>query len=878
MKKLYLLTAFLLLHSLACFAQVTITNAGEDFNYESPQKYTIGGLTVSGVKYLDQNVLKMLSGLRVGQEIDVPGEDITKAVKNLWKQGLFQDVSISVTQISDNNVFLDIKLEERPRLSKFAFKGISKSDADDIRKAINITRGDIVNENMLMRINNKIKSFYDKKGFYNSQVNITQNVDTTEVNSLNLVINIEKNKKVRIRKINVYGNEHLDDSRVKNAFKETKEKGYFTIMDNTDTLFLSTVKKSFTFDFGEILYNLFDYGLKNTNIRIFKASKFVEDKWEEDKNLLVQKYNSLGYRDFKILRDSVYFTEDHKNLLLDIDVEEGKKYYFRNITWVGNTKYTDEQLNSVLKIKKGDVYNRKEMDANLNYNMSGLDVSSMYMDDGYLYFRVTPMEVNVENDSIDIVMQIVEGTQANVNKVSLFGNNKTNDYVALREIRSLPGNLFNRSEIIRSQRELSALGYFNPETINPEVEQNTTDGSVNLKYTVEEQSSDQLELSGGWGYGRIIGTIGVKFSNFSMRNIFKKEAWNPIPSGDGQTLSLHLQSWGVGFVNASASFTEPWLGGKKPNALSVTYYFSHYTNSQNKKEDTYAAFNQHGLILGLGKRLKWPDDFFTLYHSLNFIIYALNNWSDYFNFADSGNGAYYNFNYGINLSRSSTDQPFYPRRGSDVSIGLNATLPYSLFNKKTAEEYKKMSEKDRYKWIEYYKIDMKAAWYQPLIGDLVLMLRTKYGFLGTYNRDLGITPFQRYYLGGDGMSSWSVDGREIIGFRGYTNESLTPDYYLNKDKGGTIYNKNTVEIRYPLSLQPTATIFALAFLETGNAWSGIKNFKPFDLYRSAGIGVRIYMPMFGLLGLDWGYGFDEVYGIPSANKSQFHFSMNGSID
>lgn len=878
--KLYIIAFLFLCLTTRVYSQVTFSSSeSQKINYSSPKEYLIGGITISGVQFLDENVLKMLSGLRVGQEIHVPGEEITKAIKNLWKQGLFEDVSITITSIVENQVFLDIYLAERPRLSKFAFKGISKSDADAIRGEINIVRGDVVTDNLLIRVSNRINSYYDKKGFYNVEVDIDQVKDTTEINSVDLIINIEKNSKVRIQSINIEGNHNLSDTRFKNTLKETKEKGHFTVLENLDTLFLSTVKKSLTFDVGEVAYNFYNYFLDNASIRLFKSSKYVEDKWNEDKQLLIDKYNSMGYRDFTILSDSVYFTEDGKNLMLDINVSEGNKYYFRNITWVGNTKYSSDQLNSILKLKKGDVYNQKEMEANLNFNMTGMDVSSLYMDDGYLYFRVTPVEVKVENDSIDVEMQIIEGTQANVNKIKLSGNTKTNDNVVYREIRTLPGNLFSRSEIIRSQRELASLGYFNAETINPEVEQNMTDGSVDLKYTVEEQSTDQLELSGGWAYNRLIGTVGVKFSNFSMRNLFKKEAWRPVPSGDGQTLSLHLQTYGVGYISASVSFTEPWLGGKKPNAFSTTYYYSHYTNGYSKTSDYYGAFDQHGLIFGLGKRLEWPDDFFVLYQSANMVRYSLVNYTGIFPFDEAGNGAYYNLSYGLTLSRSSTDQPYYPRRGSDISVGVKLTPPYSLFNKKTAEEYSKMSSNEKYKWIEYHKWDIRAAWYQQLVGDLVVMVRARYGFLGAYNTNLGVTPFERFFLGGDGMSSYSnFDGREIIGFRGYQNETLTPNYYYDDDTGGTIYNKNTVELRYPLSLNPSATIYALLFLETGNSWDKFKNFNPFNLYRSAGVGVRIFMPMFGLLGLDWGYGFDDVPGIPSANRSQFHFSINGSID
>ncbi|MDL2227932.1 outer membrane protein assembly factor BamA [Bacteroidales bacterium OttesenSCG-928-K03] len=869
---LLLLILITTLTSTKLFSQVTFSGELDNINYNRPKEYTIGGISISGVQYLDQNVLRMISGLRVGDKITVPGEEISNAIKNLWKQGLFSDVSITATSIVDDQIFLNIYLEEKPRLSKFAFKGISKSDADNLRDEMKIVRGDVVNDNLLMKSNNTISSYYSKKGFYNVNVDIQQERDTAEINSLILTFVIDKNKKVRINKINVSGNEFLDETQVKMSFKETKQKGSFTTLSFLDTLFISTVKKAATFDYGEIVYNVGKYTMDNTNIRLFKSSKFIEDRWEEDKVRLIDKYNSLGFRDFKILNDTLYFTEDRQGLILDLDVSEGNRYYFRNITWVGNTKYTADELNSILKIKKGDVYNKKELEANLNFNLTGMDVSSLYMDDGYLFFRVNPMEVLVENDSIDIVIQIMEGNQANINKVKLYGNTKTNDFVAMREIRTRPGDLFSRSNIIRSQRELSSLGYFNPETIVPDVQQNPMDGTVDLIYTVEETSSDQLELSLGWGYGRLIGTIGVKFSNFALSNMFKKEAWRPVPVGDGQTLSFRFQTYGKQYINLSASFTEPWLGRKKPNAFSTTYYYSHYAPyNVTKTSDEYGKMDQHAVIFGLGRRLSWPDDFFTLYQSISLINYSLVNYNGFGNGMTDGH--FFNYTYGITLARNSTDQPYYPRRGSDISLSVKLSPPYSLFSQKTAEDYASMNVSDRYKWVEYHKWDFRAAYYQKLIGDLVVMVRLRYGFLGSYNKDLGITPFERYYMGGDGLTgNYFNDGRELIGFRGYTSESMSPDL------GATIYNKNTIELRYPLSLNPNATIFALLFLETGSSWANFKEFKPFDTYRSAGAGVRVFMPMFGLLGLDWGYGFDPIPGNSGASGSQFHFSINGSID
>ncbi len=880
MKYKYIYKYIIIILSIFCFslsikAQVTFST-DKNIDYKNPKEYVVGGVTISGVQFLDENVLKMIAGIKVGETIKVPGDKTTKAVKNLWSQGLFSKVSLRVVNIVENRIFLDINLEEKPRLSKFNFKGIKKSDADDIRKRLDISRGDVVNDNMLISSTNKINDFYAKKGFYNVDLNIIQTPDTSEVNSLILTFDIDKNKKVKIKKINIDGNQALDDQKIKMTFKETKEKGYFKTFSYLDTLFISTVKKAATLDFGEVLYNLYQYTANNTNIRLFKSSKFVEDKWEEDKQKLIEKYNSLGYRDFKILSDSVYFTPDKQNLFLDVSVSEGKKYYFRDITWVGNTKYSAEQLNNILKVKKGDVYNRKHMETNLNFNMNGMDVSSLYMDDGYLFFRVVPVEVLIENDSIDIQMQMIEGPQAYINKVKVLGNTKTNDFVAMREIRTRPGDLFSRSNIIRSTRELASLGYFNPETITPDIQQNSQDGTVDIIYKVEETSSDKLELSAGWGMRRVIGTVGIQFSNFSLRNIFNKEAWNPIPVGDGQTLQFRFQTFGKSYIALNTSFTEPWLGRKRPNAFTTSYTYQRQTPLNiAKSANNYGVFSQHGLIFGLGRRLEWPDDFFTLYQNISLIYYnSKNGYAGYYSFMDLGDGGdFYNISYGITLSRNSTDQPYYPRMGADISFSIKATPPYSLFNRKTAEEYAQMSSSQKNKWIEYHRWDFKASYYQRLIGDLVLMMRIKYGFLGCYNKDLGITSFERYYMGGDGLSAFAIpDGREIVGFRGYTTGSMSPD------KGATIYNKNTVELRYPLSLNPSATIYALLFLESGYSWANFNVFTPFDVCRSAGVGVRVFMPMFGLLGIDWGYGFDDIPGKPGSSGSQFHFSINGSID
>lgn len=856
------------------FAQITFGDDLSEFDYAHPKEYEIGGITISGVQYLDHNVLIMLSGLAVGDRVSVPGDELTEAIKNLWGQELFENVTISATKVVGEKIFLDIELKERPKLSRFSFTGVKKAEVDKIREEITISRGDVVTENLLITAENKIKDHFRSKGYLNTEVFIKEQADTTDANGVALRFEIKKNSRIRIYQINVHGNSALTDLQVKRAFKETKEKGAFRPFNTMDSLFISAIHGIMHFDFYSIVKDAKSYVANDFKFRIFKSSKYIEDNYLEDKKLLVERYNRDGYRDARIANDSIYRSGDN-TINIDIWVDEGPQYHFRDINWVGNTKYSSEVLSNILKISKGDIYNKKVLDANLSFNPNGQDVSSLYLDDGYLFFNVDPVEVRVENDSIDLEMRIYEGKQATINKVTVSGNTRTNDHVVMREIRTRPGQLFNRSDIIRTTRELAQLRYFDAEKINPIPKPNPVDGTVDIEYQVEETSSDQIELSGGWGYGRIIGTLGLSFNNFSARRLFKKEAWKPIPSGDGQKLSLRLQSYGTGYISYNASFTEPWLGGKKPNALTVSYYHSLYSNEKKKGDPDRQAFVIDGVTVGLGKRLTWPDDFFTLYQAINLQRYELEKYTSIFAFGD-GNGNYNNISYNLNLSRNSIDAPIYPRSGSEVGLSVELTPPYSWFSEK---DYENLSENERYKWIEFHKWKFNASFYKQVYGDLVVSFRTKYGFLGSYNSDIGVTPFERFYLGGDGLSGYNnLDGREIVGMRGYGNETLTPNYYAERNVGGTIYNKNTLEIRYPLSLNPSATIYGLAFLEAGNAWKDFDNFNPFGLYRTAGVGMRVFLPMFGVLGLDWGYGFDDVPGLPSAGGGQFHFSINQSID
>lgn len=870
----YLCFALIFTSALETKSQVLIGSDLPEVNYTRPVSYIIGGITVSGIEYLDHGVIIVLSGLSVGDRIEIPGDRIRQAIEKLWQQGLFENIRITATRIEGEMIFLNLSMKERPRMSKFTFKGVRKSEADDLRDKINLVRNDVVTDHLVIRTENIIKKHFSGKGYLNTTVDISQVRDTSGINQVYLIIDINKRNRVRIESINFEGNSELSDLKLKRQFKDTKEKGVMKPFDSMDKMLKDFAKAALKLDVIEMSNSIANAFTDDIRPRVFKSSRLIDDDFTKDKQNLIRKYNEHGYRDARIVKDSVYRVDDNY-VSIDMQIEEGPRYYFGDITWIGNTKYNTEVLSAVLGIEKGDVYNQKILETNLNYNPKGIDVSSLYLDDGYLFFRVNPVEVKVENDTIDLEMRIFEGKQATINRVSIKGNTRTNDHVVIRELKTQPGQLFNRSDIIRSTRDLAQLRYFDAEKINPVPIPNPDDGTVDLIYEVEETAADQIELSGGWGYGRIIGTLGLSFNNFSTRNILNRQAWRPVPTGDGQKLSIRLQSYGTGYISYSASLTEPWFGGKKPNSLTLSYYHSLFSNGLSRKNENFASFKIDGFSVILGKRLQWPDDYFVLIQNLSLQRYVLNNYGTVFSFG-TGNGEYNSINYGVTFGRKSVDQPIYPRTGSDFTLSLTATPPYSWFSNK---DYKSMTDEKKFKWMEYHKWNFSSSWYQAVYGDLVISLRARYGFLGLYNRDIGVTPFERFFLGGDGLSGYNnLDGREIIAFRGYSNESMTPDYYYNKNLGATIYNKNTLEIRYPLSLNPSATIYVMGFAEAGNAWRDFKHFNPFDLKRSAGIGVRVFLPMFGLLGLDWGYGFDPIPGIPGANKGQFHFSINQSID
>ena len=872
MKKNLLIAVFLILGCIAS-AQIKIGDDLSDIDYNNPKKYEIAGITVEGTKFVDPNVLSMLSGLRVGNEITVPGDDIAMAIRKIWDQGMFDDVAINATNMVGGKIFLQIVVQERPRVSKFSFEGIKKSEADDIRNRINLSRGDIATNHLETKTQRIIEDFYAEKGYYNAVVDIIQVPDTTKEDYVDLLINIDKGKKVKIGKINLIGNDNLSDVQIYSAMKETKQKGVFNPLDPLGPAVVNALADAVTLHPLRAITDVEEYFYENYRPRIFKSSKFLESNYEEDKQNIIEKYNAKGYRDAIIVRDSIYPLEDG-DLGIDLVIDEGSLYHYRSINWTGNTKYSSETLDGVLGIKPGDVYNRELLNNNLTYSETTLDISSLYMDDGYLFFHVDPVEVQVENDSIDLEIRLNEGKQARISNVYLTGNTKTNDFVVIREMYSRPGQLFSRSDVTRTVRELATLGFFNQESILPDVKPNYTDNTVDIEYKVEEASADQVSFSAGWGYNMLILQAGLSFNNFSMRNLFNGDAWKPIPGGDGQKLSLNVSTYGTRYIGYSASFTEPWLGGRKPNSLTTSIYQSYYSNGYKRSETNFGFFRMTGASVGLGKRLTWPDDYFTLYHGISLMQYRLKNYSSVLNFG-SGNGYFNMVSYNFNVGRNSVSQPLYPRNGSEVQLSLEITPPISLFSNK---DYASLSEDERYKWIEMHKWKFKAVWYSELYDKLVLMTRVRFGYLGYYNKDIGPTPFHRFYLGGDGLGSYNFDSREIVGMRGYKNESLTPENSSGVAIGGNIFTKYTMELRYPLSLNPTATIYAMGFVEAGNCWLGFENFNPFKVYRSAGIGARIYLPMFGLLGLDWGYGFDQVPGDKTANGSQFHFSIGGSID
>jgi outer membrane protein insertion porin family len=809
---------------------------------QEPPRYEIGGITISGTRYLDPNTLVNLTGLKVGDKIAIPGDDLGRSIRKLWDQGILGDVEVVIDRIEGQRVFLTYEVKERPRLSKIYFTGISKSQADDLRNKVKIVRGKVVTDALLNNTRQAVRKFYTDKGFLNVKVGITQDPDSTLPNSVELVVDVKKGDKVHITDIAFEGNEAVKDGKLKGQMKKTKE------------------KKAYKF---------------------LNSGKFQKADFEADKQKVIDYYNSLGYRDAIITSDSLITVRNKKDeadeLHLVIHVDEGPKYYFRHITWAGNYLYDSKTLGSVLGIKEGSVYSKETLDKRLNYNPTGQDVTSLYMNDGYLFFSIDPVETNVEGDSIDIEMRVNEGVQARIKEVNIAGNTKTSDHVVRRELRTLPGDKFNRELLIRSQRELSSLGYFDPEKVGINPVPNPADGTVDINYTVEEKPSDQITLSGGWGgYAGFIGTVGLVFNNFSLRKAGELRNWRPVPGGDGQRLALNVQANGLQYQAYSFSFTEPWLGGRKPNSFSVSLNksiqrVSTSGNVLDVKNGAYIKVNSASV--SLGRRLRWPDDYFTLSNSLSFSQYKL---KDYPYFANFSNGNANNFTFNTTLARNSTDNPTFTRRGSALSLSVNLTPPYSIF---------KGAHPNVNEWVEFHKWMFDASWFTPLVGKLVLNTRAHFGFIGSYNPNRAIGPFERFKLGGAGLgfggASNFLVGTEYIGLRGYDdpNDQFAIPTAQTGQSGGVAYNKYVMELRYPVSLNPAATVYVLGFAEAGNAFDKYSDYNPYKLYRSAGVGARIFMAAFGLLGFDYGYGFDNV--IPQTpgtqDHSKFHFIIGQQI-
>ena len=802
------------------YAQFNLGQTQEKIDYTKPKEYTVGGITIAGNNGLDENSILLLLGVEIGDKIKVPGDETRKIVKKFWEQDLFSDVQLYATKIEGDLIFLELYLDELPKLSKFAFVGLSRGEVENLKEKLNFYRGKVINRNLYNEAKRKVAQYYIDKGFLNTTVDIQEHADSTMRNGKILDVVVHKHKRVKIASIDFSGNEKFSDSKLRRQMKDTKKKKWF---------------------------------------RLFKASKYLDEKYEEDKKNVIALYNSLGYRDARIITDTI--GRNKRGLLeIDMQIEEGHQYFFRDISWVGNTKYSSEVLSNKLGIRKGDVYDEKLLNERLEFSFSGTDIKSLYMDDGYLFFQLNPVEVMVEGDSIDFEMRMREGNQAVIRNVIVKGNDKTRDHVIYREIRTVPGELFRRSNVIRTQEILTGLGYFNPQTMGIQPKPDPQSGMVDIEYTVEEQSTDQIQLQGAFGANRFTGTLGLTLNNFSLRNMFKKGAWDPVPAGDGQKLSLQISSNGTFFQSYAISFVEPWLGGKKPNSLSVGINHFVYDLSNNGK------ISSIGLNVGLGKRLRWPDDYFTLQQGIGILQYNVRNYAITDGF---DNGRSNNLNYKISLTRNSVFEQFFPTRGSTFSLSGEFTPPYSVFNNK---DYKNLQADEKYKWLEYYKIKFSADWYTNFIGKFVLRTHFETASLGAYDDAVGIPPFERYHIGGDGLSQGSqFNGSEIVALRGYGNRELNP--LSDSRTAAATYIKYYLETRYPLMKSPQSTIYGLAFAEAGNGFANFDDFNLYDVKRSAGLGFRVIMPMLGILGVDFAYGFDKIYGSVEPSGWQTHFIL-----
>jgi outer membrane protein insertion porin family len=866
--------SILFLFIVLFFSLQRLKAQSDSVDFKEPKEYIIDEVNITGSQFTDKNAIRQLCGLFPDDKIILPGEKIAEAIQSLWRGNLFDHVEILGTKLTEERVAIEILVVEKPRLWQVKLPGLKKSEKEDLNEKMRFQPEQFLTDYRIGNAENIIKEFYINKSFLNVEVN-SKIIPLTGEDTLkcrnwkqhrNLLIEIKKGKKAKIQDIIFEGNNNIGK----------KKKGN---NDDPEAIKLRGDKK---------LWRAMKETKRKRWWNPFKDGKFLEDNLEKDKENIVMKYNTLGYRDARVVKDSMWRVSE-KRVALKIWIEEGRKYYFNKINWVGNTVYRSGQLDTILAIKPGDIYDQAVLEQKLYMNPTGNDVSSLYMDNGYLFFQVQPTEVNIESDSmIDLEMRIYEGKPAIINRVTVKGNTKTNDRVIMREIWTKPGQLFRRSDVMRTQRELSSLGYFDPEKISVNPIPNPADGTVDIEYTVEEKPSDQIQMSGGWGGGRVIGTLGVTFNNFSTKNFFKRGAWQPLPAGDGQKLSIQAQSTGAFFRSFNFSFTEPWLGGRKPNSLTYSMYQTVSSNGQPQKIKNSAGekvsnpnrsdIQITGVTLGFSSRLKKPDSYFSFYGETNFSNYVVNNYGTFFVFS---NGRANDVNVRLSLNRDSRDGYIWYKSGSYFNISGQLTPPYSLWNGKN---YAGLELEEKFKWIEYQKYKFSAEWYVPLTSvkvkegkearNLVLRVRTGMGFLAYYNKAVGTAPFERFYLGGSGLSGFNTFfAREIIALRGYSDNSVS------SSKGDAFIAKYTTELRYPISLNPQATIWAQGFLEAGNSWQTLREFNPFQLYRSGGVGVRIFLPMFGLLGLDYGWRFDTINkpGAPNMAKGQLHFTIGAQL-
>jgi outer membrane protein insertion porin family len=889
-KVLVLNKSIQLFFTIILFGSITQIAAQERVPFDQGKKYILGDVAVTGKISFNKQTVVTFAGLEKGQNITVPGEEISNAIKKLGKLGLFGEIDFYVNEIKGDSIFLELNINELPKLTNVKFTGIKKGKVEELIKDNGLTAGKVVNENLLTTTKNYIENKYKKDGYFNTKVNINVINDTTETNRVKLVVAIDKGDKIKISAINFIGNAKFSDKKLRGAMSDTKQRS-------------------------------------RSPLRILKASKFIKDKYKSDLVKIIDKYKEKGYRDARIVSDSVIFNKSKNDLTININIEEGNKYYFGNIKFLGNTVYSDQGLKSILGVKKGDIYNGVLLEKRIadKTKPDGEDITNLYQNNGYLFSNINAVEVKTANDTIDFEIRVTEGPIAYFNKITVVGNDKTNDEVIYRELRTKPGEKYSKEDLVRTIREIGQLGFFDPEAIDPKFKNvDSSAGTVDIEYNLVEKGSSQIELQGGYGGGGFIGTLGLSFNNFSMRNLFKKEAYRPLPMGDGQKVSLRLQG-STYFQTYSMSFSEPWFGGKKPVQFSTSLSYSkQFLNNFNTGTvDKNKSFNILSASIGVAKRLTVPDDSFVLSNAISYQYYDLNNYNTgLFTF---GNGSARNFAYTIGLSRNNKGvNPIFPTYGSEFSVSAKFTPPYSLFNKvdyanlgneaaykltntgdgyfdvndnwvatgdyvKTEEingqnvlvlsnvadadtDQSKVDQK-KFNWLEYYKIKFKADWFTKIYGKLVLRSLGEFGFLGSYNKDRGLVPFERFFVGGDGLANFALDGREVIGLRGYPNQSLTPSDATGSQNGATVYNKFSLELRYPLTLKSAASIYALTFLEGGAAYDSFKNYNPFVLQRSAGFGLRVFMPAFGLLGIDFGYGFDAlpIQGLTKPNGWETHF-------